>query len=59
MRAGDVLHMEDVMLRHHLITHASRLETFSKVREVQDMARSREAAGGVAPMHVGAVKGTF
>ena len=38
--------------------HASRLDTFSKVREeVHDIARAREAAGSVAPMQVGAVKG--
>ena len=34
-RAGNVAHV----LRHHLIMHASRLDTFSKVRgEVQDIA---------------------
>ena len=42
------LHLHDEMLRHHLILHASKLDTFSKVTA---------AAGGVAPMHVGAVKG--
>ena len=42
------LHLHDEMLRHHLILHSSRLDTFSKVTA---------AAGGVAPMHVGAVKG--
>ena len=36
--------------------HASRLEMFSKAMdEVQD-ARAREAAGGVVPMQIGAVK---
>ena len=52
------LRMQDAMLRQHLIMHASRLDTFSKLREeVQDIARARGAAGGVAPMQVGAVQG--
>ena len=38
--------MQNDTLRHHLIKHANRLDTFSKVREeVQDIARNREAAG--------------
>ena len=37
--------------------YASRLDTFSQVREeVHDFARASEAAGGVAPMQIGAVK---
>ena len=53
-----MLHMQDEMLRHHLIMHLSRLDTFTKVREeVQDTAR--EAAGGVALMQIGAVKGKY
>ena len=41
--------MQEEMLRHHLIIHASRMDACSKVREeVQD--RAREAAAGVAPM---------
>ena len=43
-------------MRHHLIMHASRLDTFSKVREVQDVARATEAVGGVASVQIGAVK---
>ena len=52
----ETLHMQDDMLRHHLIIHANGLDACSKVREeVQD--RAREAAGGVAPMQTGAVNG--
>ena len=40
------------------LDHARRLDTFFKVREeVQDIARSREAAGRVASTQIGAVKG--
>ena len=50
--------MQDEMLRHHLIMHASMLDMFSKVREeVQDIATARDAAGGVVPVQTGAVKG--
>ena len=43
---------------HHLPFHASKLDTFSKVREeVQDIARAREAAGGAVPIEIGAVTG--
>ena len=50
--------MQDDVLRHHLIVHASRLDTFSKIRgEVRDIASAREAEGGVASMQSGAVKG--
>ena len=43
---------------HHLLIHASKLDTFSKVREeVQDIARTREAAGGTVPIEIGAVTG--
>ena len=52
----DIQDMKDDMLRHRLIMHASRLDTFSKVREVQDVARAREAAGGVVSIQIGAVK---
>ena len=52
----DIQNMKDDMLRHHLIMHASRMDTFSKVREVQDVARAREAAGGVVSIQIGAVK---
>ena len=46
------------MQRHHLIMHASRLVTLSKIGEaVQNIARASEAAGGVAPMQIGTVKG--
>ena len=49
-----MLHMRDDMLRRHLIMHVTRLDTFFEVREeVQDIARSREAAGSVAPMKRG------
>ena len=50
--------MQDDMLRQHLVMHASRLDILSKVREeVQDIARARKAAGGVAPMQLSAVQG--
>ena len=49
--------MQDDTLRQHLMMQASRLDTFSKVREeVQDIARAREAAGGVPPIQIGAVQ---
>ena len=54
MKCGLVtLHKQDDILRHHVIMHASRLETFSKVTEESP----REVAGGVALMQIGAVKG--
>ena len=50
------LHMQDDMLRHQSIMPVSRLDTLSKVsEEVQGIARVREAAGGVAPVQIGAV----
>ena len=50
--------MQDEMLRRHLITHASRLDAFSSVREeVQDIARARDAAGVMEPTQIGAGKG--
>ena len=42
-------------MRHNLITHTSRLDTFSKVRE---RVQVREAARGAAPMQIGEAKGT-
>ena len=40
------LHIQDEMLRHHRVMHASRLDMFSKAKEeAEDIAR----AGGVAP----------
>ena len=50
--------MQDDMLRHRLIMHESRLDTFLKVgEEVQDIARTGELACSVAPIQNGAVKG--
>ena len=45
------LHMQDDALRHHIVMYASGLDTIFKDRkEVQDIARAREAKGGVAPV---------
>ena len=52
------LHMQEDILRHLLIMHASNLDTCFKVREdVEDIARASEAASGVVAMQISAVKG--
>ena len=56
------LHMQDTMLRHHLIMHASKLDTFGNAihrqiqRVVQDIARASTTASGVAPMQIGTMQ---
>ena len=45
-------------LRDHLVIHAARLESFEKIKqEVTEIARTRAALGGPAPMGLDVLKG--
>lgn len=58
-----VMHMEDMMLREHLMMHSGRLGTYEKLRTVvrevtmsqHQIAAAVQAASGHAPMEIGAL----
>lgn len=59
IKAGIVMNgVEERTLRDHLVMHASRLDTFEKIRaEITEIARTRAALGGPTPMELDALKG--